>query len=486
MSKGRAQPSDETGLPPADPKTEQAVLGAMLLDKRTALAGLQKLDAADFFQEAHRQIFTAMKEIAAAGDAVDLINLSATLKQQGLADATGGPQYLMGLMAEVGSATEFDSYGNILRDRSLLRRMIDFGATVQERATANPSDVTGLLAETVTGALSLAEQSGRAKTASVTQGWKEDSEKLHAAIDQPFGITLARSGIPALDDKTGGYGGMFLIVVMSEQKAGKTSFSVQSALVSAQQFAKQPEENRQRVLVIPLEEGRDSWVRLACCWLAWMDTTKSLPGRSREEEKAKVHAQIDKGHDELLKLPVTIADGVRTTDEVITAIQVEQHRGDLGLIVVDYLQRLSSGDKERESLTQTARALQQVSEATKTPLLLSSQMSWSDMGVPLTYGSRGGVFDSSLVLSLKRDIDPETKRKKDSGVVKCQWARSVPEFGDIGFWIEYSKGGHWFNAEAEHDKNVHGTRLRVERPEADSVHAAEENNGERDEPEQSW
>ncbi len=434
----------------------------MLFNKQATLAGLQRLSADDFYREAHRQVFAAMKTVAAEGDDVNLITLSARLKQQDLLENIGGPEYLMGLMNETGNPAQIGSYGNIVRDRSLLRRIITFSTELQEKAAANPTDAGALLSETVTGVLSLADQSGQVQTTSVNTGWQEDSKKLHAAIDQPFGITPARSGIPILDNKTGGYGGMYLVVMISEQKSGKTSFSVQTALSSAEQFAMQPEENRQRVLVLHLEEGRDSWVRLACCWLSHLDTQLSLPGRSHYEQKAEIHERIDAGHSELLKLPIVIADGIKTIDQAVATIQVEQHRGNLGLIIVDYLQRLSEGDDERQSLTQIARALQSVSEETKTPILLSSQITWSDAGVPLTYGSRGAIFDASLVMSLKRDMD-ENKQKKDSGAIKCWWARGIREFGELPYWVDYPRGGRYYNAEREYDEGTHGTRMRVDR-----------------------
>jgi replicative DNA helicase len=468
MNKQHALPPSGGRLPPEDLKAEQVILGLMLCDKQAALTGLAGLTTEDFFREAHRQVFSAMEAVAAQGDEVSLITVSARLKQEGLADETGGPEYLMALMSESGIFTDIETYGKILRDRSLLRRIAAFGAKLEEKALANPTDAGALLSETVTGALTLADKSGSAKIAPVATGWQEDSRKLHAAVDMPFGVTAARSGIPILDNATGGYGGMYLIAILSEQKAGKTSFSVQTALSSAEQFALQPEANRQRVLVFPLEEGRDSWVRLACCWLARLDTQLSLPGRSHPDQKAKVHQRIDEGHSKLLELPIVIADGVRTTDEVIAAIQVEQQRGDLGLIVVDYLQRLSEGNDERVSLTQTARALQSASEQVKSPLLLSSQMSWSDAGVPLTYGSRGGVFDASLVMSLKRDVD-EKKQKRDSGVIKCQWARGIREFGELPYWVSYAEGGRYHNADEEHYQ-----------------HAESDNDGKWDGPDQTW
>ena len=450
-------------LPPQDVDAEQAVLGSALLDNRTALEAIATLKVDDFFRDAHKRIFSAIKTVASAGDNVDLITVIAVLRQEGVLEETGGSEYLMGLINEVAVNQLWGKYAGIISSRSLLRRMITLGAAIQEQATANPRDADALLAETVTSVLNLADQSNRISTASVTQGWEEDAVTLHTAINQPYGVTAARSGIPALDRATGGYGGMYLVVMMSEQKAGKTTFSVQTALASAQQFAQQ--DDPPYVLVAPLEEGRDSWVRLACCWLAHINSELTLPGRCPDDKRAEVTERIADGHAKLRELPIMIADRVKTTDEIISTIQVEQHKHPLGLIVVDYLQRLSEGDKERESLTQTARALQSASEDTKSPLLLSSQMSWNEAtGAPLTYGSRGGIFDASLVMSLKRDID-EDKRKKDTGVIRCQWARSIPEFGDTPFWIDYKKGAHFYDGARESDENTYGTRLRVEKEE---------------------
>jgi len=448
MTEREAPPPGGGRTPPQDISAEQATLGSMLYNHPIALEGLAALAADDFYREAHKQIFAAMKTVAAAGDNVDLITVTAALRQGGLLEEVGGPQYLMALMNEAPTPQLVLTYAEIVRDRSRVRKLITFAASVQERGMANPEDATALLAETVTGVLSLAQGGAQAKTASVTQGWEEDAVRLHAAINQPYGVTAARSGIPALDKATGGWGGMYLVVMMSQEKAGKTSFSVQNALTSAIQFAEQDEG--MRVLVIPLEEGRQSWIRLACCWLAQVNSQLSLPGRCPPEQKEEISERIAEGHGLLRELPVTIADRVRSVDEAVAAIQVEQQRGPLGLIVVDYLQRLSEGAKERESLTQIARSLQTVSEDVGAPLLLSSQISWDERGNPLTYGSRGATQDASIVLSLVRDVN-EKKQKKDTGIIQCHAARSIPEFGELPYFVDYEHGSRFHDVEREAD-----------------------------------
>ena len=192
-----------------------------------------------------------------------------------------------------------------------------------------------------------------------------------------------------------------------------------------------------------------------------MNSQLSLPGRCPEEQKDEISERIAEGHGQLCELPVVIADRIRSVDEAVAAIQVEQQRGDIGLIVVDYLQRLSEGAKERESLTQIARALQSVSEDVRAPLLLSSQISWDERGNPLTYGSRGATQDASIVMSLIRDMD-EKKRKKDTGIIRCQAARSIREFGELPYFVDYAHGSRFFDVERGSER------------------------GEQDDPNQSW
>ena len=460
-------------LPPEDIGAEQCLLGHALLDARVAAGIRDKLAADDFYREAHRQIFAAMRDVAAAGAEPNLITVHARLKQQGLAEQCGGGEYLMALMNEAASVTEVSGAVAIVRDRATLRALIQFGADVQEQAAAQPDNADAFVAESVTRMLGFAERRQQSRVMSVADGFDADAAKLHAAINAPYGVTPARSGMPDLDKATGGYGGMYLVVMMSEQKAGKTSFAVQTALSSAQQFAKSSEPPR--VFVAPLEEGRASWVRLACCWLARVNSKLTLPGRCPDWQREATTTAIAAAHSELCSLPIVIADRMGNVEEIVSAVQVEQHKHPIGLIVVDYLQRLSSGDQERQSLTQIARDLQTLSEQVGAPLLLSSQMSWSEQtGKPLTYGSRGGVFDASLVMSLKRDVDEATKYKLDSGVIRCEWARSIPEFGERAYWTDYDGGGRYFDAE---QRNKQGDMQRVQAEEGDPFG---------DEPDQRW
>jgi len=472
MTEQKALPPGEGRLPPQDISAEQATLGSMFFGQQIALQGLAALAVDDFYRESHRQVFAAMKAVAAAGDSVDLITVTAALRQRALLEEAGGPEYLMALMNDTPTPQLVETYAAIVSDCSKLRKLIVFGASVQEKGMAHPEDAGALLAETVTGVLNLADGSKRLKVASMIQGWEEDAVRLHAAINQPYGVTAARSGMPALDRAIGGYSGMFLIVMMSDQKAGKTSFGIQTALSSALQFAERDEATRQRVLVIPLEEGRQSWIRLAACWMGRVDSELTLIGRCPEGEKDEINERIAEGHGQLRNLPITIADGIKTPEEAVAAIQVEQHRGDLGLIVVDYLQKLRAHGDEREALSATAEAFQSVSEETNTPLLLSSQSTWNaEKGMLQTYGSRGALFDASLVMSLRRDVD-EKKRKKDTGKIKCECARSIREWGELSYRVDYPGGGRYYDIEREAEESIHAT--------------GQEDNGERGEPPQDW
>jgi len=419
------------------------------------------VEPTDFYREAHRLIFAAMKSAADAGKPVDLITVATNLRSAGQLEEVGGGEYLTALMNEVPTAAHIAAYASTVREKAVLRGLIEYGAEVQRKASENPDNVHALLSDTVTGALRHADQSKQLSAAPVAEHLKRHGPRLQAAIEQPFAITPARYGIADLDKATGGMGGMYLITVTAQEKAGKSTFAVHAAMSSANRFLLQPEAEREYVLVFSIEEGPYSWLRLASAWLAQVNSLRLLPGRCRADEKKELLAKMAEAQDGLSVYPIILGEGAETTDAIVTAIRVEAQRHKLGLIVVDYLQRLATNE-QYQSMMDAARGLQR-SEAAQTPLLLMSQMSYDQVkGEPLPYGGKGAAQDCSLWLGIDRDRD-EDKTKRDTGRVICHAARSINEFAPIPIRIDFSGGSHIYSVDAERD-NKYGKRLGDDKP----------------------
>ena len=450
----------EAQLLPNDLGAEQATLGAILMAEEAALIALSIVGPDDFFRLAHQLICAAAKSVAESGKPIELITISSALRSAGQLEEVGGGEYLVALQGKAESIGNVAVYASTVREKAVLRGLIKWHAEGQAAAAENPDDVHALLTDTVTGALRHADQSKQLSAAPVADHLRRHGPRLQAAIEQPFAITPARFGIADLDKATGGMGGMYLVTVTAETKAGKSTFAVHAAMSTADRFLQQqPEAEREHVLVFSIEEGPYSWLRLASAWLAQVNSLRLLPGRCPADEKEALLAKMAEAQDGLSVYPIILGEGADTTEAIVTAIQVEAQRHKLGLIVVDYLQRIAVISDQYQSLMNAARELQKVSEAVQAPLLLMSQMSYNKVtGEPLPYGGMGAAQDSSLWLGLDRDRDEDNKTKRDTGRIICHAARGIREFPPIPFKIDFSGGGRFYSIDELHD-NPHGKKL---------------------------
>ncbi|GAG14043.1 unnamed protein product, partial [marine sediment metagenome] len=242
-------------------------------------------------------------------------------------------------------------------------------------------------------------------------------------------------------------------------------FAVHAAMSSAKRFLLEPDEDeRQHVLVFSIEEGPYSWLVLSSAWLAEVNSLMLRPGRCPADKKKELLARMDEAQDGLSMYPIILGDGADTTEAIVTAIEVEAQRRNLGLVIVDYLQQLTQGE-QYEAMMSAARDLQKVSERTNTPLLLMSQMSYDKVsGKPLPYGGKGASFDCTLWLGLDRDKEEGTDVKQDTGRIVCHAARTIKEFAPIPIHIDFPGGGHFYSIDELHDVPS-GRRLGNDKPE---------------------
>ncbi len=453
-------------LPPQDQQAEAIVLGECLRNTETGLLlSLLTLSASNFYTEAHRHIFEALGEVFNQNRPVTPETVAGRLRERGELESVGGIEYLRRLHDDWHLARHVDDARRTVRDKATLRDILSWTEDVRRRIYTQEHDAAGLIAEVATDALRFAEHGSGPMTVTPTLTATQDWQMLQQALTQDFDVTPARFGVGSLDHFTGGLGNMFLCLLMAMQGAGKTRFATHVALSTAQQFARLPEEGRPHVLVFPLEEGRLPWVRNAVAWLAGIDSSKLMPGRALKSERAEIEQRAQRGHQKLLGLPVVIAENVDTAAHLTTLIRIEARRRKLGLIVVDYLQRLGrDAEEERQTLARISLDLQSLSERLRVPVLLLSQMTFNaDSGIN-PYGGRGPAFDASLAIILNRKTD-DAGRKLDEGTLTCYKARPIPEFPQVNFHVDYGVGGRYYDdhewLQAQAYKHLPGQRLEV-------------------------
>jgi len=420
----------------------------------------------DFFRQAHQRVYAAA---CAADDAklkVDLISVSAELRRLDLLNEVGGGEYLLALMQLVPTADHWQEYARIVKDRSTQRKVIAFAASTDFRARTAP-DVQTLVADIIDGAIGLAGEAQTSTADHIADHFEEDLLALTDAIRTPQGVTPARWGIRSLDKLTGGLGNQYLVLLMANPGVGKTRLLNHAVLSSMDAFSKL--EEPPAVLVFPLEEGRRSWIRNAVAWKAGLDSQLLLAGRCPENMRENVLERASDAHAKLCNFPFVVGEGVTSGRDLVARIRVEARKRKLGLVAVDYLQRLTDTDEERQSLSAVARDLQTVAEHLGVPIVLLSQHSVSaTTGESNPYGSRGPSFDASMTMMIDRDHG-EDDEYLPSGTLTVLKLRGLPMFGPVKYHVDYEHGARYYDALDWRDLNGserserYGQRLGVSR-----------------------
>ena len=455
-------------LPPQDINAEQVILGSAISNTETAAQVVVELTTADFYRTAHQAIFNAIGETQANGaQGTSLLTVVAKLRASDLLEEAGGVEYVGQLGSFVGRADEWRSAAKIIHECTTQREVIRWANRIMERAYQR-DDVPTLVGDIVSDAVRIADTSGAARAEHIGTHFEPDLENILTAINTPMGITPARWGIPELDKQTGGLGNFYLILLMAGSGAGKTRLANHAVMSSMQQFMAQPDPPA--ILVFPLEEGRQSWLRNAVSWEGHVDSVHLLPGRCPDAIKRTVAERVADADSRLVGMPFLIGEGAESCRDIVSRIRVESQKQRLGLVLVDYLQRLSSDTQhEREQLATVAKSLQTVSEELSLPIMLLSQMSLSNTtGELLPYGGRGPQFDASLAVVIDRDSDAEEERPLPSGTIRCLKSRGVPEFAKVAYSIDYQHGARYYDRDTWHRLNMgneHGRRLDVRRDE---------------------
>ena len=190
---------------PWSPEAEQAVLGAMLLDQDAALKAVQLLDDTSFYREAHRRIFRAMAQVLDRGDALDPLVLRTELDRLGDLEAAGGMEYLAELLDTVPTAANIEFHARIVRDKALLRRLIDVGTQLVHSAYEGRQDVGTLLDEAEQRVFEVSTARGTQEVVRIKELMWQAMERIEARDRGDESVRGVPSGFADLDDKTNGF-----------------------------------------------------------------------------------------------------------------------------------------------------------------------------------------------------------------------------------------------------------------------------------------
>jgi replicative DNA helicase len=354
--------------PPYVVEAEQAVLAAMLLDAEAALSGAALLDDSMFYREGHRRLFRAMKAIIERGGVVDPVTLKEEVDRRGELEAVGGIEYLSYLLDVVPTAANLDYHAKIVRDKAMLRRLIEAATGIVQEAYEGKrlaDEVLDSAEQRIFEVSETRKTEGFVRLKELLWPTMERIESLHAGGQS---ITGVASGFKDLDDKTAGFQQADLVIVAGRPAMGKTAFCLNVAQHAAI-------EKNVPVAIFSLEMSKAQLVQRLLTAEARVDAHRLRQGMLKDAD----YALLARAAGLLSSAPIWIDDSAALTPLELRSkarrIKAEQN---VGLLIVDYLQLMRSPEQAEnrvQEISAISRALKALAKELNVPVLALSQLS---------------------------------------------------------------------------------------------------------------
>lgn len=362
---------DSLKIPPNSIQAEQSVLGGLMLDNQTWDSVADKVVEGDFYRKDHRLIFRAIEQLAEKQMPFDIITISEALATVGELESVGGLGYLGMLAKDTPSAANIVSYANIVRDRSVLRQLIHVGTDISDSAF-NPDgrDTADLLENAEREVFKIAEQRQRGQGGfmPIKSLLAKAVDRIETLFEQEGSITGAATGFTDFDQMTSGLQPADLIIVAGRPSMGKTTI----AMNMAENIAIKGDKP---VAVFSMEMPGDSLAMRMMSSLGRIDQHKVRTGKLEDDEWPRLTSAIN-----LLaetKLFIDDTPALSPTEVRSRARRLMREHGQLGLIVLDYLQLMqspSSGDNRVQQISDISRGLKALAKELNVPVVALSQL----------------------------------------------------------------------------------------------------------------
>ncbi|MBI5730617.1 MAG: replicative DNA helicase [Ignavibacteriales bacterium] len=353
--------------PPSATEVEMAVLGAMLIDEDAVPKAIEILKPESFFDKRNRIVFESMTSLYEANEPIDTVSVYEELKKSGKSDEAGGAAYISKLSQDISSAANIDYHARVVMEKWILRQLISSSMEIAGFAYAGNEDVFDLLDAAESKIFQISEKGIKESFKSMDKAVKEALELIEAIHSKNISTFSVPSGFFELDDLLGGFQKSDLIIVAARPSMGKTAFAMSAARNAAI-------DHNVPVGVFSLEMATIQLATRLISAEARINAHNVRTGKFKAEEGAKISRTVHK----LSKAPIYIDD---TPAISILELRAKARRlkneKKIGLIIVDYLQLLSSSvhmeSREREIST-ISRSLKSLAKELNIPVVALSQL----------------------------------------------------------------------------------------------------------------
>jgi len=385
-------------IPPQNLDAEESVLGAMMLNALAigAVTESTNLTAADFYRESHVHIYRAILSLYAKGEPVDAITVVDELGKTGTLDSAGGSERIHELAALVPAASNAPHYARLVSEMSTLRGLIRAGNDIARLGFDRPGETVELVDRAEQIVFDLSQARVTSDFTHIEELLKESFERITALYEAGADVTGTPSGFRDLDKLTSGFQPGNLIIVAARPSMGKSGLGLCMAANLAVR-AGIP------VGVFTLEMSKTEVTQRLMCSEAKVESQRLRTGKLGTDDWPRLTAACDR----LAKAPIHVDDtGSITMMEIRSkARRLRSREPNLGLIVVDYLQLMTSGssvENRVQEVSQISRSLKILARDLDVPIIAMSQLS---RAVEQRHDKRPILSDLRESGSIEQDAD---------------------------------------------------------------------------------
>ena len=385
-------------VPPNSVEAEQSLVGGLMLNKAAWDKVADVVTAEDFYRNDHRIIFTAIAQLVEDGNPCDVVTVSEFLEQRNDLDKAGGLEYLAALANETPGAANARAYANIVRERAMLRSLINAGNEISGNAFATDGrSASDLVDEAERRVFAIAEKGARARAGfrSLKQILPEAVDRIDLLHQSDGDITGISTGYTEFDKLTAGLQGGDMVIIAGRPSMGKTTLALNIA-ENAAIGSKIP------TAIFSMEMPSQQLAFRMIASLGRVDQSHLRTGRFPDEDWSRINTAVQLMSD----APIFIDDsaGLSPTEIRARARRLHREHG-LGLIVVDYLQLMQvPGNKENRAteISEISRSLKALAKELDLPVVALSQL---NRGVEQRTDKRPVMSDLRESGALEQDAD---------------------------------------------------------------------------------
>ena len=386
-------PGDRT--PPQDMAAEQSVLGSMLISKDAIADVSEAIRGADFYRPSHETIFDAIIDLYGRGEPVDMVTVAAELQRRGELQRIGGAPYLHTLSANVPIAANAGYYAEIVREKAILRRLVDAGTRIVQIGYAGEGQVDDIVDEAQAEVYKVTDKRASEDYAPLSDIMDGVLDEIEAISNREAGIYGVPTGFADFDDLTNGFHAGQMIIVAARPAMGKSTLALDFCRAASI-------HNNLASVFFSLEMTRSEITMRLLSAEAKVPLNHIRNGNMTDDDWAKLARKMG----EISSAPMFIDDSPNMTMmEIRAKARRLRQRHDLRLIVIDYLQLMTSGKKVESrqlEVSEFSRQIKLLAKELEVPVIALSQL---NRGPEQRADKRPMVSDLRESGSIEQDAD---------------------------------------------------------------------------------